>query len=204
VWQVLLDPQPGEFLFPPVTSNPDIAKKLKEALLNIQTNDSPAGSIKLVHTLRNGGIIVKLDNERLASWLWDPVGRTLMEGFHKHTFALVLEYLPIQLQIENEGFLQAVKDENDLPANSLAIIRRIKSLNHRTQEQHKAFVILHITGATIANNILRDGLCINNEHIRVHKDKKELIRCVKCQQFSHIACVCSAPLDICSTCGRKH
>jgi hypothetical protein len=106
------DPQLGKHLFPPGTSNTDIAKKLKEALSNIRMDDSPTSNIKSVQALHNGGIIVKLDNKNLASWLRDSTGRSLMEGqfdtavlFCKHTFTLVLEYLPIQLQIENDGFL---------------------------------------------------------------------------------------------------
>jgi hypothetical protein len=174
-------------------------------------DNSPTSNIKSMQALCNGGIIVELDNEHLASWLQDSTGRSLMEGqfdtavsFFKRTFTLVLEYLPIQLQIENDGFLQHVENKNNLPADSLATIRWIKSPNHRTQEQQKAFAMLHVTKAAVANNILWDGLCINNERIGVRKDKRELIHCVKCQQFGHIACACSAPMDICGTCSGNH
>ncbi|KAG2062342.1 hypothetical protein BDR06DRAFT_1001429 [Suillus hirtellus] len=44
--QILLDPQPGEHLFPHNTSNTDIAKKLREALSNIHSDDSPPGDVK--------------------------------------------------------------------------------------------------------------------------------------------------------------
>ncbi|KAG0692993.1 hypothetical protein DFH29DRAFT_1007803 [Suillus ampliporus] len=78
--QILLDPRPGDALFPPNTSHLHIAKKLKEALSNIRDNTTPAGDIKAVYALHNGGIIVELENENLAAWLQGPIGRTLMEG----------------------------------------------------------------------------------------------------------------------------
>ncbi|KAG2051096.1 hypothetical protein BDR06DRAFT_860272, partial [Suillus hirtellus] len=144
-------------------------------------------------------------------WLRDSVGRTLLEGqfdtavsFRKCTYTLVLEYLPIQLQIENDGFLQHVENENGLPINSLANIRWIKPPTRQTQEQWKAFALLQVIEASTANNILRDGLCINNECVWVHKDKREPICCAKCQRYGHIARACSALMDICSTCSGGH
>ncbi|KAG1724571.1 uncharacterized protein EDB91DRAFT_1062758, partial [Suillus paluster] len=117
--------------------------------------------IKAVHSLCNGGILVELESESLASWLQDSIGRALLEEqfdttvlFCKYTFALVLLYLPIQMQIEHEGFLRKIKNKNNLPANSLATIRWIKPPLHRTQEQRKAFAILQVIEAPIANDIL--------------------------------------------------
>jgi hypothetical protein len=85
------------------------------------------------------------------------------------------------MQIEQDGFLRQVEQENQLPANSLASIRWIKSPIRRSKEQSKAFALLHVSETTTANNILRDGLCIDNQRISVHKDKKEPFRCAKCQ-----------------------
>lgn len=209
--QILLDPQPGKTLFSADTSNSDIAKKLKDALSNIRTDDTPPGDIKAVLSLRNGGIIIELESERLASWMRDPTGRALFEAqfdtevsFRKRTFALVLEYLPIQLQIEQEEFLRNVENENNLPDHSLATARWIKPPTRRTQQQRKAFALLQVIEAPIANDILRDGLCINNERIEVRKDKREPLRCAKCQRYGHIARNCSASSDICGTCSAKH
>ncbi|KAG2740247.1 hypothetical protein P692DRAFT_20753706, partial [Suillus brevipes Sb2] len=77
--QILLDPKPGTNLFPPGTSNKDIATRLKEAIGNIRDDNTPQGYIRAVTPLRNGGIIVELDSEELATWLRDPTGRALLE-----------------------------------------------------------------------------------------------------------------------------
>jgi hypothetical protein len=209
--QILLDPRPGDNLFPPDTPNADIAKKLKEAIINIRTDSTPSGGVRAITALRNGGIIVELENESLAAWLRGPIGRTLLEGqfetaisFRCRSYALVLEYLPVQTQIESEGFLHRVERENNLPTNSLVAIRWIKPTTRRSPGQCKAFALLQIAEAPIANDILRDGLCIANERISVRKDKKEPIRCAKCQGYGHIARGCSATTDTCGTCGEQH
>ncbi|KAG2737974.1 hypothetical protein P692DRAFT_201660663, partial [Suillus brevipes Sb2] len=101
--------------------------------------------IRAVTPLRNGGIIVELDSEELATWLREPTGRALLEeqfestvSFRSRTFALVLEYLPIRLQLDDASLLRRVEIENNLPADSLSTIRWIKPVARRSAEQRKA------------------------------------------------------------------
>jgi len=209
--QILLDPKPGENLFPPNSSKTDIATKLKEALSNIRDELTPPGDIKAISTLHNGGIIVELENELLASWLRGPIGGPSLESqfdtavsFRKRTYPIVIEYLHIQMQIEQDGFLRNIERENHLPEHSLATIRWIKPPLRRQQDQRKAFALLHVTEADIANNILRDGICIDNERFGIHKDMKEPIRCAKCQRYGHIARNCRSTSDVCGTCTENH
>jgi hypothetical protein len=108
------------------------------------------------------------------------------------------------MQIEQAEFARQIEQENQLPANSITSIHWIKSPIRRTKEQRKAFALLHISDTTMANNILRDGLCIENQRISIRKDKKEPFRCAKCQRFGHLARNCSAPTDTCGTCSGRH
>lgn len=135
IWacQILLDPRPGGSLFPLNTPNVEIAKKLKDAITNIWDDSTPPGGVRAIAALCNGGIIVEVENKNLVAWLWGPAGRTLLEGqfetevsFTNRSFMLVLEYLPVQTQIDNEDFLRWVERENSLPMHSLAAIRWIK------------------------------------------------------------------------------
>ncbi|KAG1785102.1 uncharacterized protein HD556DRAFT_1200426, partial [Suillus plorans] len=70
--------------------------------------------------------------------------------------------------------------------------------------QRKAFALLQVADAFTANNILRDGICIDNERISVRKDKKEPIRCAKCQCFGHITRNFTDPSNMCGTCAEPH
>jgi hypothetical protein len=65
--QIILDPKPGTSLFPPGTSNKDIAAHLKEAIGNIRDDDTPPGYIRAVSALRNGGVVAELNTEELAA-----------------------------------------------------------------------------------------------------------------------------------------
>ncbi|KAG2068647.1 hypothetical protein BDR04DRAFT_1023880, partial [Suillus decipiens] len=69
-------------------------------------------------------------------------------------------------------------------------------------EQCKAFALLQVSDVHTANNILREGLCIESERINVQKDKKEPIHCTKCQKFNHITKNCTSQQDTCGTCGE--
>ncbi|KAG2046651.1 hypothetical protein BDR06DRAFT_828182, partial [Suillus hirtellus] len=89
--------------------------------------------VRAVTTMRNGGVIVELDSEELAEWLQGPSGCTLLKEqfestilFCSCTFALVLEYLSIHLQLKNIDFLRHVEAKNDLLADSLTSIWWIK------------------------------------------------------------------------------
>lgn len=209
--QVLLDPQPGELLFPPNTSNFNIAKRLKDALEKARDESTPLGSIRAVMALRNGGIVVEMETESLAMWLNSPSGRAALEGsldspvsFRNRTYPIVIEYLPIQLQIEKDDFLRGVEQDNNLSEGALSSIRWIKPPLKRSAEQRKAFALVQVANIQTANDILRDELCIANERVGVHKDRKEPLRCAKCQRFNHIARNCQATEDTCGTCGGSH
>lgn len=209
--QVLLDPTPGETLFPPNSSNYTIAGKLKEALIKARNDTTPPGSIRAVTTLRNGGIVIELETEALANWFKSPEGKAALENnlekpvsFRQRYYPLVLEFLPIHLQIEREDFLRSIEQEDHLPPSSIASIRWIKPLTRRTAEQRKAFALLQIVDVQTANSILREGICIANERITIRKDKKEPIRCAKCQKYNHIAKNCHATTDTCGICADSH
>ncbi|KIK34516.1 hypothetical protein CY34DRAFT_97858 [Suillus luteus UH-Slu-Lm8-n1] len=209
--EILLEPQPNSTLFPPNTSNSDIAKKLKTALATIRTDSTPPGDIRSVAPLRNGGLVVELESEHLALWLGGVEGRALLEGhfdsavsFRNRTFPIVLEYLPIHLQIEQTEFLRKIEEENCLPTDTLSSIRWIKPPLRHSQTQRKAFALLQVSTASYANDILRDGICIDSERFAVRKDRKEPTRCAKCQRYGHIARNCTASLDTCGTCSGDH
>ncbi|KIK40535.1 hypothetical protein CY34DRAFT_87162 [Suillus luteus UH-Slu-Lm8-n1] len=213
IWarQILLDPKPNSTLFPVNTPTSEIAKKLNDALDKARDDSTPQGKIRVVSVLKNDGIIVELESESLASWLNNQPGKTALENyldindlFRYRSYPIVLEYLPIKLQIENEDFLHQLEQENQLPPLSLASIRWIKPTAKHSPQQTKAFALVHVSDIHVANDILHNGLCMANEHISVHKDKKELMRCAKCQKYNHIAKNCSSAVDICGMCGENH
>ncbi|KAG2367111.1 hypothetical protein BDR07DRAFT_1272902 [Suillus spraguei] len=148
-------------LFPLNTSNFTIVSKHKETLAKARDDTTPPGTIKSVRTLHNGGIVVGLEMESLAVWLSSPNSKAALESnmestvsFHKCFYQIVLEFLPIGMQIEHDDFLQQIEQENYLQPSSLAAIRWIKPPARCTAEQRKAFALLQVTDVQTANDIL--------------------------------------------------
>lgn len=209
--QILLDPTSGHSLFPADTTNAFIAKRLSDILLDIRSEGTPTGTVRAVQRLRNGGLIVELDNENLAGWLKGPTGRILLEShldstacIRDRTFSIVIQFLLITYEIERDDFPRHIEAENHLPPNSIASIRWIKPPQRRTREQRTAFALLQVKDVETANNILKEGICIDAHRYAVNKDHKEPLRCAKCQKFGHMARNCSSPHDICGTCSGRH
>jgi hypothetical protein len=209
--EILLDPTPGNNLFPPDTQHADMVKKMKEALANIRKPDTPVGDIRSITALHNGSFIIELETESLASWLRETTSKEALiahfgntVSFRTRTYPIVAEYLPIQLQIQDDAFLRSVEQDNNLPTNSIVSTRWIKPPQRRSATQRRAFALIHIADPHTANLILKEGICIQNERIAVRKDKREPIRCAKCQRYGHIARNCSATLDVCGTCSNQH
>jgi len=180
--QIMLNPPPGTLIFPKETPHADIVKKLREVISTIHDATTPAGAIRCVHAYPNGSITIEMDNENIATWFRTAPIRTELTNqlghpitLCDHSYSVILQYLPTYLQIEREGFLRAVEEENGIDTHSLNSIRWIKLLNRRSNEQCKAFALLQVTDIILANNIIKDGLCIDTQKIYARKDKKEPI-----------------------------
>ncbi|KIK37467.1 hypothetical protein CY34DRAFT_92670, partial [Suillus luteus UH-Slu-Lm8-n1] len=137
--QILIDPTPGHSLFPPDATNAVIAKRLSDALIEICSSDTPTGSVRSIQRLRNGGLIVELDNEQLAGWLKGPTGRILLEthldssaSIRDRTYSVVVQFLLVSYEIEREDFPRLIERENHLQPNAIASIRWIKPPQRRS------------------------------------------------------------------------
>ncbi|OJA11650.1 hypothetical protein AZE42_10164 [Rhizopogon vesiculosus] len=169
--QILLEPKIGNSVFPLNSSSSDIATKLNNALSKIRKPSTPSSEIQAVQVQCNGSLVIELENENIASWIRSPTGHTALETqlelavtVQDRTHPIVVQYLPISLPIKRENFLRMVEKENTLPINSLDSICWIKPPHRCSNEQSKAFALIQVCDAALANNILREGICINKNH----------------------------------------
>jgi hypothetical protein len=91
----------------------------------------------MVLPLRNGGLIIKFNNEHLVKWLRDTKGKTLLTEYlgpstfiHKQTYPIVAQYLPINPSIKDETLLHKIEKENNLPNKSIESVCWIKPPQH--------------------------------------------------------------------------
>jgi hypothetical protein len=139
--------------------------------------------------MRNGGLIVELDSELTLTRLRElntrkrflqALDNSVM--FKDRTYTLVLQYVPVNTLIECTGLLRLMEGKNQLTDNSLASMRWINPPHKRPPGQTMAFALLQVNDPKTANKLIKDGLNLDCQLIRVKKDKREPIRCAKCQR----------------------
>ena len=209
--QVLFDPTPGNTLFTPESTPNEIAKVLQTAFQSTRKEDSPEVTVKAAQRLRNGGILVELTTAEAAMWIRTPEIRleilkalNMPANIKNRTFPIIVPFVPITTPIEDVNWIRTVEEENSLSLGAIDSIKWIKPKERRTPEQRFAHTMFHFTTAEAANISLRDGIYINKEKLHPRKDKREPVRCVRCQIWGHVAKDCKAPKDICGTCGKNH
>lgn len=117
-------------MFPSDTPHADIVKLIKEAIILISDETTPKGGVRAVTLFHNGGLMVEMESDSLATWLRKSINRTALTNklgptvsFRSSALPVVIEYLPIRTQITDEDFIRATEKENNLPENSLISAR---------------------------------------------------------------------------------
>ncbi|KAI5992804.1 hypothetical protein EDD15DRAFT_2442092 [Pisolithus albus] len=209
--QVLFMPTPTQTLYTKNSDPISITGSISELLITLEDEDSPYVNIKSAVCLNNGNLLLELNSEAAAQWIrTPPVRETLstklgIDAVVKvHTFAVVVPFFPVSYDLTDPAFLSEIERENDMPPHSLHSTRWVKNPEHRKPGQCMAHALLHIGSASAANGLLRDGLYVHCTKLFPKKDKREPVRCAKCQHWGHIARDCPAALDACSACGGPH
>ena len=115
-----------------------------------------------------------------------------------------MPFLPIRHNIANKEWVKLIEQENNLPQGSIIGIKWVKPIEKRSREQRVAHAVFTFNDPTVANSLLRDGAIIDKTKLHPWKEKRDPIRCVKCQTYGHSAKSCTASHDTCATCGQAH
>ncbi|KAG1817163.1 uncharacterized protein BJ212DRAFT_1480392 [Suillus subaureus] len=147
--QILLDPIPGNPMFPPGISHDDAIHKIRLTIKTALTPNDHNENIIALLQLCNGGLIMELDSEETVLRLQDSTTRKkLIQAlefsvtFKDRTYTLVAQFIPINLLIEQPSLLHLVEGKNRLDDNLLASMRWIKPLHKRPPSQTMAFALL--------------------------------------------------------------
>ena len=205
------DLDPNHPLITPAVSKDILVKHLQDAIDTTRKTRDPPALVKAITKMRNGGVIVEFGNSEIVKWTRNPSTRSVLTSklasnirIKDRLFSLVLSFVPICVNIENADTLRNIEHINDLPDNSIAKIRWIKDPARRKPTQRVAHAFISLSSPQVANQIIRDGICINHEKLRTHKDKKEPLRCLKCQRWGHFSKECRHQTDVCGSCAGPH
>ncbi|KAF8419234.1 hypothetical protein L210DRAFT_3655331 [Boletus edulis BED1] len=209
--QILIDPQRGHSLYPPDQTTPTIVDDLKAIFDEIKDVNAPTLTIKALTRLKNGGIVIEFDSNEPAIWLHQDTNRAKFlerlstpAEIRERSYVLLVPFLPITSPLDDPQWLRALEMENNLREDSLASARWIKRKACRNPNQRVAHAIFTFSEPKAANTLIRDGLYICKEKLHPHKEKREPLRCVRCQGWGHIARDCKAIHNACASCGHAH
>ena len=154
---------------------------------------------------------MELDTHAAVSWLHqdDIRDRFLMAlgtpaELKRRTYSILVPFLPVRSQIEDQEWLRNVEAENNLGSNTITATRWAKPIERRSAEQQVTHAIFVLTNPDTANTLLRDGLYIQKTKLHPRKEHKDPLHCAKCQGWGHLAQNCLIDHDTCTRYGNNH
>ena len=121
----------------------------------------------------------------------------------KHcNFHVVIHYIPLTFRLEKEVDLQEVEEANRLQMGDIVKARWCKPAARHSPRQTCRHAVFSFPSPEAANQVLTQGLFVCQKKVYAKKCKKELLQCLKCQGWGHMAHDCLALHDTCGTCAQ--
>lgn len=211
--QVLLDHQgqlPTQEKDPKETSS-EMLDRANQIIKELFPAESTGYSFRNASRLRNGVILLELNNEEAAKWLKTPNIKSRFTAIFdpsldvkERTYSLIAPFVPLTFDDSKEKDLRETEEVNDLPKGTIIKARWIKPQNRRTKTQTVAHLMLTMNSPESANQALLNGISICHKLIYPQKNRKEPMRCLRCHRYGHFAADCQSIHDTCGTCGHNH
>ena len=195
--------------------NTVLTRKAKDAINTVWATSLTLGmekpAIRVTTLLHNRGLLLEMDRAESAKWLRAEANRKRIldnigtgANIKDHTYQVIVQFIPIQFDPQNEVSLRSVKEANCLRTNTIMKVEWIKPVKDRREGQKVATARLYLKDADTANAILSTNVYIRDKKVILKKPRKEPIQCLKCQLFSHEHRHCKATEAKCARCTRGH
>jgi hypothetical protein len=181
-----------------------------DAIFKDSSGETPKPKVVATSRLRNGGIVLELDNADSASEI-----RARKSTFAQHLgvgwqvkeklYTVMGKFIPVNYDWSRSGILDRICEESGLEPGGIVSARWMVDPTRRRPEQTVANVILKFREPDITNRAIRDGLLIAGKRIHVQLLETEPMRCLNCQDTTtgHLAADCRNPAA-CANCGHAH
>jgi hypothetical protein len=193
-------------------STDTLMEKANGILAEIHDRERPETvKIEAITRFLNGGMFLQFNSKEAIKWLRDLLIKdTFLKKFAKDAYVkershnILLRRVPIIFEPSNEAHLREVEEANGLIKFSIIKAKWIKPEGRRHQGQTHTHATAIITSADMVNNIIKEGLEICEAKLRPEKLRQEPLQCLRCRCWGHFAINCSAPENVCGTCGEAH
>ena len=175
------------------TLNEDIPRKevtnlIQKALTDLQEHGGLSLQMKALINLRNRGYIIEMASAEAAAWVRDPVRKLILTeslGGNVHikdrTYNLLIPFVPVATKVDDKSTLQDIEQTNDIPRDSITQLKWIKDTQSHKKNQRVAHTLMSVNNPKTANKLIEDGMYLDLDKLHPHKDKREPLRCLKCQ-----------------------
>ncbi|KAF8219610.1 hypothetical protein L208DRAFT_992928, partial [Tricholoma matsutake] len=161
--------------------------------------------------LKNGGMLVKAEDDKSATWLCSEANILHMECkletsivIESHNYSSMAYFIPLTFNAMERSHIEEVAETNNLPKDSIKKCRWAKAPEQHNPNQTVGHIIITFTDPDSTNQAILNGLVICNKKVLVTKCKREPVRCLKCQGYNHVVNECIIQRDICAKCGENH
>ncbi|KIM59690.1 hypothetical protein SCLCIDRAFT_125620, partial [Scleroderma citrinum Foug A] len=158
-------------------------------------------------------VLYEVDSEDTVTWLRSPEGQHLFASkfgteisLASRPFSILVEYVPIALELENPNAHRDIERRNNLLTGSICSAHWIKPVEQCSPNQCCTHTIFDFFRPGGANHIIQNRPIILGKRCPTRKLLPEPTRCMKCQSFtsSHFTKECKSDHDTCGTCAGEH
>ncbi|KAG1808669.1 uncharacterized protein BJ212DRAFT_1302935 [Suillus subaureus] len=183
------------------------------ALKNLATNDE---SLKLdmraVTQFKQGSMIIEMTTKEAATFIRsnpgtkDELVRNLDPDatFKERSYPLIVPFTPVSYNPTDVESTQQLESENGWNNGTILSTCWVKPAEKWSSSQKVTHLMITFTEPQTANLAIRDSITIDHLLLWPKKNRREPLRCAKCQHFGHIARECIAHGDTCANCGNNH
>lgn len=152
---------------------------IQKAIDKLDPSDGPVIQIKAISSTKSGSPILELNSLEATNWLKDLCRR---QAFFDHLggkvqvkerlYHLVVPFLPTSTKTDDHETLRSIEHESDIPEKSITKLKWIKDPSRRDARQRVAHALLSISSPHVANQVIKDGLYLNQHKYHPRKDRK--------------------------------
>lgn len=193
---------------------PEILAKARFALEEAQTSLGLDGQQRLqsrfvsARKLRSEDIALDCNSEEIVQWMDDADHKKAFLDFFgpnvllgKKLLQIKVDWVPVSYVPGTAEAAREIETNNNLPTGSIENVRWMKPTRRRQTGQKTATICINLRDPNVANRLIRDDIAIGGVRRKAKRLQVYPTRCLKCQEYGHIADACRAEASICSTCG---
>ena len=164
-------------------------------------------------TTRKGAVVYQINSKSAADWLKSgdrletfAANMGSVDAAHACLFYVLLKFVPVTFAPDDRLGRNCVESNNSLPMDAIQHARYIKAPIRRKPNQRTAHVIIGFNSREIANQVIENGLLIENARVRAEKLLREPTRCFNGQSVKgdHRAGECPHTAPTCARCAGVH